>query len=114
MSERPAVCVVVPVYRAEATLDRCVRSILAQAVDGGLCCVLVEDGSPDKSGAMCDEWAARDARVKALHLAPGQPMTFRLSVTEDSPNVGGLTLFGKSFGNYRQDIRFSFYHESAE
>lgn len=71
MSERPAVCVVVPVYRAEATLDRCVRSILAQAVDGGLCCVLVEDGSPDKSGAMCDEWAARDARVRALHLAPG-------------------------------------------
>lgn len=71
MSERPAVCVVVPVYRAERTLDRCVGSILAQAVDGGLCCVLVEDGSPDKSGAMCEEWAARDARVRALHLAPG-------------------------------------------
>lgn len=71
MNTRPAVCVVVPVYRAEKTLDRCVRSILAQAVDGGLCCVLVEDGSPDRSGALCDDWTARDARVQAVHLNPG-------------------------------------------
>lgn len=70
MSQRPAVCVVVPVYRAERTLDRCVQSILAQAVDGGLCCVLVEDGSPDASGRLCDEWAARDGRVRVLHLSP--------------------------------------------
>ena len=41
---RPAVCVVVPVYRAEATLDRCVQSILAQDVGGGLACILVDDG----------------------------------------------------------------------
>lgn len=71
MNTRPAVCVVVPVYRAEKTLDRCVRSILAQAVDGGLCCVLIEDGSPDQSGALCDAWAARDVRVRAVHLSPG-------------------------------------------
>ncbi len=71
MNEAPAVCVVVPVYRAEKTLDRCVQSILSQAVDGGLCCVLVEDSSPDASAALCDAWAARDARVQALHLAPG-------------------------------------------
>ena len=51
---RPAVCVVVPVYRAEATLDRCVASILRQRVTGGVCCVLVDDGSPDASGALCD------------------------------------------------------------
>lgn len=65
-------------------------------------------------GTFIDGLKISDVTVEALHLAPGQPMTFRLSVTEDSPNVGGLTLFGKSFGNYRQDIRFSFYHESAE
>ena len=46
-----AICVVVPVYRAEATLDRCVQSILSQTVDGGVCCVLVDDGSPDACGA---------------------------------------------------------------
>lgn len=62
-----AICVVVPVYRAEATLDRCVQSILSQAVDGGVCCVLVDDGSPDACGAMCDAWAARDSRVQVIH-----------------------------------------------
>ena len=50
---RPAVCVVVPVFRAEATLDRCVASIVSQQVAGGVCCVLVDDGSPDTSGALC-------------------------------------------------------------
>ena len=38
---RPAICVVVPVYRSEATLDRCVESILSQTVEGGVRCILV-------------------------------------------------------------------------
>lgn len=62
-----AICVVVPVYRAEATLDRCVQSILSQEVTGGVCCVLVDDGSPDACGAICDGWAARDNRVQVIH-----------------------------------------------
>ena len=62
-----AICVVVPVYRAEATLDRCVQSILSQQVTGGVRCVLVDDGSPDACGAMCDGWAARDDRVQVIH-----------------------------------------------
>ena len=62
-----AICVVVPVYRAEATLDRCVQSILTQEVAGGVCCVLVDDGSPDTSGAICDAWATRDHRVQVIH-----------------------------------------------
>lgn len=64
---RPAICVVVPVYRSEATLDRCVESILSQTVEGGIRCILVDDGGPDRSGAMCDEWAARDDRVQVIH-----------------------------------------------
>ena len=62
-----AVCVVVPVYKAAATLDRCVQSVLSQQVPGGLQCVLVNDGSPDNSGALCDAWAAKDPRVRVLH-----------------------------------------------
>ena len=42
---KPTVCVVVPVYKAEHTIDRCVASILAQDVPGGVSCVLVDDGS---------------------------------------------------------------------
>ena len=62
-----AVCVVVPVYNAAATLDRCVQSVVSQQVAGGLQCVLVNDGSPDNSGALCDVWAAKDPRVQVLH-----------------------------------------------
>ena len=66
MSE-PVICVIVPVYKAMATLDRCVQSILDQQVEGGVGCILVDDGSPDESGRLCDEWAARDARVQVIH-----------------------------------------------
>ena len=47
---KPTLCVIVPVYKAAATLDRCVASVLAQQVTGGLRCILVDDGSPDESG----------------------------------------------------------------
>ena len=63
----PTLCVIVPVYKAAATLDRCVASVLAQQVTGGLRCILVDDGSPDESGGLCDAWAARDPRVTVLH-----------------------------------------------
>lgn len=45
---KAAICVVVPVYKAMATLDRCVESVLAQQVEGGLTCILVDDGSPNE------------------------------------------------------------------
>ena len=64
---KAAICVVVPVYKAMATLDRCVESVLAQQVEGGLTCILVDDGSPDESGALCDAWAAKDGRVTVIH-----------------------------------------------
>lgn len=64
------VSVIVPVYRAETTLDRCVESILSQLPQEGEL-ILVEDGSPDQSGALCDRWAARDSRVMALHQENG-------------------------------------------
>ena len=64
---KATICVVVPVYKAMATLDRCVESVLAQQVDGGLACILVDDGSPDESGAMCDAWATKDDRVTVIH-----------------------------------------------
>ena len=63
--QRAAVCVIVPVWGAEKTLHRCVDSILCQQAEGGVCCVLVDDGSPDRCGAICDEYAAKDSRVTA-------------------------------------------------
>lgn len=65
--QRSAVCVIVPVWNAEKTLPRCVDSILAQQAEGGVSCILVDDGSADGSGALCDEYAARDSRVRVIH-----------------------------------------------
>ena len=64
------VSVIVPVYNMERYLGRCVDSILAQTfADFDL--VLVDDGSVDSSGAVCDGYAARDARVKVIHQVNG-------------------------------------------
>ena len=62
----PQVSVVVPVWNAEAYLARCVDSILGQTLTD-IEVVLVDDGSTDASGAMIDDYAARDPRVKAIH-----------------------------------------------
>lgn len=63
---KPMVSVIVPVYNAEQTLRRCVSSILDQQYTD-LELLLVNDGSTDASGEICDEFAARDARVTVLH-----------------------------------------------
>ena len=56
------VSIVVPVYKVEKYLDRCVQSLLCQTL-ADLEVILVDDGSPDASGRMCDDWAARDSRI---------------------------------------------------
>lgn len=64
------VAVIVPIYRVEAYLDACVRSLLTQTY-ANVRIVLVDDGSPDRCGEMCEAYAREDARVVALHRANG-------------------------------------------
>ena len=66
MKEMPLISVIVPVYRVEAYLDRCLESITGQTYRN-LEIILVDDGSPDGSGAICDAWAARDSRIRVIH-----------------------------------------------
>ena len=62
----PKISVIVPVYKVEKYLRECVDSILAQTFrDFEL--ILVDDGSPDNCGAICDEYAAKDSRVRCVH-----------------------------------------------
>ena len=64
----PTVSIIVPVYNAERTIRRCIESILNQEyTDFEL--LLVDDGSLDASGAICDEYAGRDSRVQVFHKA---------------------------------------------
>ncbi len=60
------VSVIVPVCKVEKYLDRCIRSILSQTYTE-LEIILVDDGSPDRSGVICDQWAERDNRIKVIH-----------------------------------------------
>lgn len=64
------VSVIVPVYKVEKYLDRCVESILKQSYKN-IEVILVDDGSPDNCPQMCDEWAKKDSRILVIHKANG-------------------------------------------
>ena len=66
----PKISVIVPVYKVEKYLPECIESVLAQTfTDFEL--ILVDDGSPDNSGAICDDYAARDPRIRVFHKQNG-------------------------------------------
>jgi len=70
MDDETKVSVIVPIYRVEAYLEKCVDSILRQDY-GNLEVILVDDGSPDGCPAICDALARRDSRVRVIHQANG-------------------------------------------
>lgn len=70
MNKLPRISVIVPVYNVEKYLRRCVDSILSQSQqDFEL--LLIDDGSKDESGDICDEYAAKDLRIKVFHKTNG-------------------------------------------
>ena len=85
----PKISIIVPVYKAEAYLEACVESILAQTFkDYELW--LVDDGSPDRSGELCEGLKSRDARIHVLHKANGG--------ASDARNVGMSKATGEYIG----------------
>lgn len=66
MIKNPIISIVVPVYNVEQYLNRCVDSIICQTYKD-LDIILVDDGSTDRSGVICDEYAEKDRRVKVIH-----------------------------------------------
>ena len=66
----PNVSVIIPVYQVEPYLRRCLDSVLGQSY-ADFEAILVDDGSPDRCGAICDEYAAKDARIRVIHKENG-------------------------------------------
>lgn len=89
MATAPLITVVVPVYRAEKHLRRCVDSVLAQTYPN-LQIVLVDDGSPDQCGAICEQYAAKDPRILVIHQKNGGQSSAR--------NTGLSTVSGDYIG----------------
>lgn len=79
---QPLITVIVPVYNVEAYLGVCVDSILAQTYEN-LEILLIDDGSTDSSGAVCDEYQKKDSRVRVIHKEnTGQADTRNLGVDQ--------------------------------
>lgn len=83
------ISVIVPVYKVEKYLDKCVQSIVDQTYQN-LEIILVDDGSPDNCGAMCDAWAEKDSRIKVVHKVNGG--------LSDARNAGMVIATGEYIG----------------
>lgn len=70
------ISIIIPVYNVELYLSRCLDSIIAQSFTDWEC-ILVDDGSPDQSGAICDEYACKDSRFKVIHQDNSGPSVAR-------------------------------------
>ena len=70
MQTKPLVSIIVPVYKVEPYLEKCVRSLTAQTLSD-IEIILVDDGSPDRSGEMCEQFAREDSRITVYHKQNG-------------------------------------------
>ena len=61
------ISIIIPVYKVEKYLDRCLESVVNQTYKN-LEIILIDDSSPDNCPKMCDEWAEKDSRIKVLHI----------------------------------------------
>ena len=66
----PKISVIIPVYKVEEYINRCIKSVVNQTYDN-LEIILVDDGSPDNCPAICDKWAEKDSRIKVIHKNNG-------------------------------------------
>ncbi len=122
------VSIIVPVYKVEQYLRRCVDSICCQTYRD-LEIILVDDGSPDGCGAICDEYAGQDSRIKVIHkenggasnarnrgldIARGEYLTFCDS--DDFYNPGWIAALVEAMEREPVDMvcaGFTFYHEDV-
>lgn len=83
MPETELVSVIVPVYNAEKYLPKCIDSIVNQTYRN-LDIILVDDGSTDESGRICDEYAQRDGRIRVFHKENGGQASARNKALDET------------------------------
>ena len=75
-TNQPLISVIIPIYKAEKYLEKCVRGMMNQTYHN-LEIILVDDGSPDKSGDICETLAKEDSRIRVIHKENGGAATAR-------------------------------------
>lgn len=83
------ISIIIPVYKVEKYLEKCIESVLKQTYTN-LQIILVDDGSPDNCGKICDEYAKKDPRIEVIHKVNGG--------LSDARNVGIAKAKGKYIG----------------
>lgn len=68
--EKALISIIIPVYKVEKYLEKCIQSVINQTYEN-LQIILVDDGSPDNCGKICDEYAERDQRIEVIHKSNG-------------------------------------------
>lgn len=107
----PKISVIVPVYNTEQYLSRCIDSILAQTyTDFEL--LLIDDGSTDSSGAICDEYAQKDSRIKVFHIKNGGANNARLKGIQESHGL--YIMFVDSDDTISYNYISAFYDEISQ
>ena len=76
MEGNPLISVIIPVYNVEPYLKQCLDSIVNQTYQN-LEIIIIDDGSPDNCGVICDEYAKKDARIQVIHKENGLPLLIR-------------------------------------
>lgn len=107
----PKISIIVPVYKAETYLHRCVDSILAQTfTDWEL--LLIDDGSPDRSGEICDEYAQKDSRIRVIHKENGGVSSARQRGLDES--IGEYTIHADPDDWVEPDMLEGLYNKAKE
>lgn len=76
--DTPLVSIIVPCYKVESYLPNCIKSVISQTYDNWEL-ILIDDGSPDKSGQICDDFTLIDPRITVIHKSNGGPSSARNS-----------------------------------
>ena len=86
MKIQPLISVIIPVYNVEQYLEQCMTSVLCQTYTH-MEILLIDDGSSDNSGRLCDEYAVQDKRVRVLHRENGGLMSAWMAGVEMAAGV---------------------------